>query len=154
MLMWTFGLFGLSLLMSQTAIDLFASLLVLQVMWLGYRWHQQQSPSVWWNRTGIDWLFLLWIGVVLVGFSLRGFDGDQWYIKMLEFRWIFIFYMMITAVRYLEPKESWVKPFAIAFTICCAWAVVVWFMGFDPLHPNDKLQLTGNGVFRTGRPEF
>jgi len=149
-LIWLVGLFSLSLLMSQTAIDLFAVLIILQVLWMGFRWREQRSMKRLLNPVGIDWLFLVWIVIVIIGYANQGFAGDNWYVKLLEFRWLIVFYMFVTALRQTEPDTNWIKVGAVGFGLCSLWAIVIWFLGFDPIHPYESLQLTGGGVFRTG----
>jgi O-antigen ligase len=154
-LLLTVAFLGLSLLMSQTAIDVFASLLFLEMLWFGYRWHQQKSTThSLFNRTGIDWMFVVWFLVVLAGYAVQGFQSgnwnDNWYYKLLEFRWIIVFYCLLAAIRYLRPNSSWVRPIAIGFGACSLWAIIVWFLGWDPLHPEMTLQTFPNGALRTG----
>ena len=148
--MWLVGLFSLSLLMSQTAMNIFATLLIFKILWMGYRWHQQRSPHRIWNSTEVDWLFAVWFLIVVVGFAVQGFPGNYWYQKLSEFGWIFVFYSLITAFRQLEPDQAWVKFMAAAFFLCSLWAVIVWFLGFDPMRPGEPLQTLGDWGHRTG----
>jgi O-antigen ligase len=154
-LLLTVALFGLSLLMSQTAIDVFATLICFEMLYMGYRWRQQQTTThSLFNRVGIDWLFLVWFLVVVAGFGVQAYANDSWndawYWKLLEFKWLVIFYFLLAAIRFLEPNAHWVKPLAIAFSLCSLWAIIVWFLGWDPLHPDMTLQTFPNGTLRTG----
>ena len=144
------ALLATSLLVSQTGIDLFASLMVLVLLWMGYRWREQRSTHTLWNPVGIEWVFVAWFAVVLAGYAVNGFPGDNWYIKLIDFKWILIFYLLLAALRYLKPKESWIRPAAVVFGICNLYAIAIWFLGFDPVHPNDPMLVIEDYTVRTG----
>lgn len=148
------SLFALALLVSQTAIDVFATLTCGTVVWMAFRWWQQKSSKYFFVTSGIDWLFAVWFGVVFISFAVNGFSADSWYFKLIEFRWILIFYLLSIALRELDPSEAVIKWGAIAFGLCSIWAIVVWFLGFDPIHPSENLQTIASGAFRTGGFHF
>ncbi|GIL16336.1 MAG: hypothetical protein BroJett040_00870 [Oligoflexia bacterium] len=149
MVKWIMILFATSCLISQTAMDVFSTLLVGAMIWMGIRWHQQSNRS---HRlfysVGIDWVFAVWFLIVGLGFLINGSPEAPWLMRMLEFKWVIIFYVMVSAIRFLNPGEEIVKPAAIIFGISCLYAVVIYFIGFDPLKEN--IYLTGEVFKRTG----
>jgi O-antigen ligase len=144
------GLFAASVLVSQTAMDVFAGLLVLSMLWVGFRWREQKSSHTLFVRTGWDWMFVIWFIWVFLGLALNGFEGEKWIITLLNFKWILVFYVVLAALVYVRPKEKiviWVSGF---FAFCSLYAIAVWFFGEDPLRPGSALETLPDGTFRTG----
>jgi hypothetical protein len=148
-LYWFIILFASSLLISQTAMDVFSFLTSLSVLWLGYRWREQHSRNKLFMSVGWDWLFLAWFVITLIGIAVAGFPGESWKV-LIDFKWLIVFYLLLTGIKYMNPTERLVTPFAIVFAVCSFYAVLVWVIGFDPIFPDRPLQTFANGLPRSG----
>ena len=150
LLRWLLVLFSFSLLVSQTAMDVFAGLVCLVTLYTGYRWREQNSHHTIRNSSGADWLLLAWVGVVFVSYLSTGFAYDNWWLEILNFKWLVVFYLLLAAIRYVQPKVSILPVVATVFGVCCLYAIVVWFLGFDPVRPGEALESLPDGTLRTG----
>ena len=144
------SLFAASLLISQTAMDVFASIIFLAMAWMAYRWREQRSNRSVWNSMGFDWIFLIWIGVVFAGFAAGDMGNDHWWRALIEFKWLIVFYALLALVIYLQPNEKVLPLVAIIFSICSLYAIGVWIVGLDPIHPGQALETLPDGTLRTG----
>jgi hypothetical protein len=151
------SLFAVSCLISQSAMDLFSTLVVAQMLVIGWQWRKQglskqQIFQKLYSPTGFDVLFLIWFAVVAAGFAYNAFANDfvgsLWLKRLVEFKWIFIFYLMIAAFKELNPSEKVIKYAAAVFAMATFYAVVIWFLGMDPI--KDIPELVGKAEDRTG----
>lgn len=151
MLKWVSILFGVSILISQTAMDVSATLLVLTALFMGWRWRNSQSSCHQaCNSIGFDWVFLVWISVVALGFGLNWNPESDWIRRLVEFKWIFVLYALVASFRYLDPTDKVIKPAAIIFSISCLYSIIVFYVGKDPIQPYPEL--TGTSDSRAGGP--
>lgn len=136
--------------MSQTAMDVFATVLVLAVAYVAFKAQQQGSSfrSVFYS-VGIDWLFPLWLLVLGIGFFLAIENDPPWAMRLLEFRWIILLYCLVSALILVKPEASVVRPAAIFFSLFSLYAIVVYYVGIDPLKENHFLSADG-GMSRAG----
>ena len=144
------GLFAASLLISQSAMDAMASFLVVSMLWYAYRWREQRSAHSAIHSMGADWLFGIWILVVFAGFLIQGFPNDHWIAVMVDFKWLVVFYALLAALLYVRPTEKIWPSIAGVFALCSVYAIAVWFLGFDPVRPQEALETLPDGTLRTG----
>lgn len=140
MLKWTSILFAMSVLISQTAMDVTASLLVFTVLWMGWKWRSSQGAShrvI--NSIGFDWLLPIWIAVVALGFVLNWNSESAWAFRLLEFKWLICLYGLIAALKYLHPNEAVVRPAVAVFIGCCLYSILVFYIGVDPFRQYEEL---------------
>lgn len=134
LLQWLVILFAGSLFFPAISTDVLGGLLVLLLLWMGYRWKEQLSQRRLLISAGpLNYLFPIWIAIVVVGFAFRDFEPSDWYFQLLFFKWIFLFYFLLTAVRYLQPDEKVILPTSIFLCLLSACTIAIWFLGFEPL---------------------
>lgn len=137
MIFWSATLFAVATLASQSAMDFFATLLLVGVIWRGVlRIRSGQNWREVVPRTGFDWIWIVWLGVVVLSFVFSPIEGVAWAPRLFEFKWILTLYAMIFALRELGLKPAAQKPAAILFGVCSLYAIVIWFLGFDPIKPD------------------
>jgi O-antigen ligase len=140
MIFWFASLFAFSTLVSQSAMDLFSALLAIAVVVKvfakvrgGERFRHLVLP------VGFDWVWLVWIAIIGLSFALSPLGDTEWMKRILEFRWILILYVMIWALHDLRLKPQAQAVGSILLGFCSLYAIVVWFLGFDPINPNYDL---------------
>lgn len=150
MMFWFVTLFAVATLASQSAMDLFATLLCLVVLFkMGRRlWAGESLRSVL-RPIGMEKLFLAWLVVIGLSFAFSPLSNTDWVFRLLEFRWIFIFYCLAWAICEMGVRPKAQIPASIILGICSLYAIVVWFLGFDPINPSYDLA-PWSGGHRTG----
>lgn len=150
MIPWLVLLFFLATLSSQSAMDLFASLLTLVFLWELARTARTGGP--WrelFKRTGFEWVWAVWIMAILLSFALSPLQDTKWLKATLEFRWIFFLYVLAWAFRSMGLQPRHQRAASVWLALCSAYAIAVWFLGFDPIHPDYNLAPWSGGI-RTG----
>ena len=147
---WFLSLFAFSILVSQSAMDLFATLLTIAVVVIGVqRYRQGESLRSLVPTTGFDVLFLVWIAVVAISFVFTPLSDTEWAFRLLQFRWLFIFAAVVCAFRWLKPSAK-IIPWASGLMIFCSvYAIGIWFLGRDPINPDYNMAPWSGGI-RTG----
>lgn len=139
-LAWFLGLFAFCILLSQSAMDLFASLLSLTAMWVIFRrWQVGQSLRTQIPLLGFDLLLVLWFLVVAASFAFSPLHDTEWLPRLLQFRWILVFYLLIWTFKELSPSEKIIPRASALLSFCSAYAIFVWILGRDPINPDYNL---------------
>lgn len=122
------ALFIIAVLVSQSAMDLFSSLILLTMaFWLAIR--RDGEPL----RTGWNWLFLAWFVVLALGYAVNLAANPPWFHGLGTFRWFLEFLALVALWRTLRPgRASW-KFACGVFILCGAYSVAVYALGFNPL---------------------
>ena len=150
MMFWSLVLFALSTLVSQSAMDFFSTLLCLSVLWKMYAKYQGgEKPRDLIYSIGFDWIWILWVIWVGVSFLFSPLSDTDWLMRLVEFKWIFVLYAVIWSLHDLPIRPAAQVPAAILLGICSSYAILVWFLGFDPIHPDYDLA-PWSGGHRTG----
>ena len=111
-----FVFFIISTLVSQSAVDFFSVLLCGQWLWLVYSERKAGNGRPLLRAFGLEKVWLAWVFIVLVGFLLNLHRPLYMLERILEFRWIFVLYVLIEVFDYVKPDKR-----AINF--------MVWFLG-------------------------
>ncbi len=140
-------LFAISVIISQSLMDLFSTVLCL---YLAYQWFQyrQQTPRlVVTPKMGFDWLWGVWLAVAAIGFALNvpppiETPSHFWLVRLVEFKWILILYFMVGSLQIGSFKESGLKWFNAAILICSIYALIDYFIQ-SYNNPNIEIRLGG-----------
>lgn len=129
-------LFVFSNLVSQSAMDFFATLLILQVLITIYKngFKYEIFP-----RMGFDFFWIAWFLVIASSFIFSPLQNTSWRAYLLEFRWIIQLYFVWWALRQISWTEKQIKSWVLFLTFCSSYAIVVWFLGFDPINKDYDL---------------
>lgn len=126
-------LFTISILISQSMMDFFSTLLCL---YLGYQWLQaRRSGGHLLNVTpkmGFDCLWVAWFAVTAIGFAINRPAPPEtpphfWIDRLVEFKWILILYFMLGALYIASAKESALNWFNGAILFCSGYAIIDYF---------------------------
>ena len=144
-----FYFFFIALLSSQSLMDLGSTLMVLSVLVI---WVQKKNrkeifklPSL-----GLEWVFLFWTVVVLIGLLISRQPETPWLKSFLVFRWIIEFYFYTAAILILEPTEKDFKKLLPVLFFASLYAVMAYLLKFHPFlesSANREANLLG---YRTG----
>lgn len=134
-------LFFASMLSSQSAMDI--SAILLSLLFLYQSWRKQDWKLLW---NGFDFLFVFWFMIVALSFAINGIHDSDWITRLVEFKWILFLYVLAKVFYLYDFKEKAIKPAVIILSIASVYAIVVYFLGFDPLREVSRAD--AGGVYR------
>lgn len=141
---WLFGLFAFSVLISQSLMDFFSTLFCFTVFAMALSHRQGWKLRSALPRIGLEWIWIGWFSCVALSFALNAHAGAPWLIRLVEFKWILILYMMIGFMRRDFPKAE-LLPFALlAIFFVDAYSLSAFAVGHD--------WITGEDASRAGGP--
>jgi len=140
-------LFAISVLISQSLMDLFSTVLCL---YLAFQWYQSRKQGIQLPVTpkmGFDWLWLIWFGVAAIGFAINTPPPPEtppnfWIARLVEFKWIFILYFMVGAFRIAKVSEKALRWFSCAALICATYGIAAYYLELQA-NPGEALRLGG-----------
>lgn len=143
------SLFAITTLISQSAMDLFSGLFALGALALMVT---RPDYRAWvWRRTGFEWVAALWFLATALSLVLGAHlvESPQW-TKLLDFRWLILAVLAGRHLGYIRARENQVLAHWIAFSAASLWAIAIFFLGYDPLHPGQPMDAFADGTVRTG----
>lgn len=148
---WSLVFFAGSILVGQSVMDLFATLLFAVVVVDIFKRVQRNEP---WQSlvpiTGFETVFLLWMSVVALSYVASPLAfGPEVLSRFFEFKWILQLYVVIYALNRAPPGERFMNGFLLFVLVCSLYAISIWFLGRNPLHPTDNMSPWAGGL-RTG----
>lgn len=138
-------LFAVSTLVSQTLMDVFASLFAIVFCfwaWREPRW-TEGFRRLTWGR-----ILFLWIGVFFLSALVAG--GGVPLLKILHFRWLILSAMLGSYLIVYPPNVQTVRSLAVFVAIASAYAILIFVLQFDPLNPDRPLDPLSSGYGRSG----
>lgn len=128
-LKWLFALFAVSILISQSLMDLFSTLFVLTFLGMTI------AKKVRWRdlfpRIGAETLWLAWFVVVAISFALNTGHGAPWVTRLVEFKWILILYPMIGYLVLNFPTAAILPGAFCLITLVNVYTLIGWILGRD-----------------------
>lgn len=127
-----FFLFFISLLTSQSAMDFSMTLIVLWGIW--NVWIQKKTaPSALTQKFPfLNYFLIFWFLTILAGFVLNQ-PSVKPLKNILEFRWVFELYFLTILLVETHWTEKKLKAILGIYLLSCAYAVIVFWMGYDPM---------------------
>lgn len=122
------ALLVVALLTSQSAIDLFSSLIFVVVVFVLAK-RRDFAPA----RTGLGVLFGLWFVVLIAGYASQGAPPPVWQKGLGTFRWLLEFLALVALWRLAPPTERAWRFACGAFMAAGAYSLLVYALGFNPL---------------------
>lgn len=119
----------LGLLSSQSAIDLFSSLsflFVIVVLWRERRWPEGLKT--------FGPVFAIWFTAVAAGYVFNAAPEAPWLTGLVEFRWMFEFFVYVTLLQKAELNEKTVRVAMIPFLAAGAYSVLSYALGYHPFY--------------------
>jgi O-antigen ligase len=129
-----FYLFLASLLVSQSLMDLFSTLFCLQWVWIWWQERKAGKSQSLLHAVGLEAVFMLWWLICAIGFALTWIDPEYAAIRLIEFKWIFIFYVMIEILGRLRPNRNFLGPLTYLIFISAVVNLFLYFADFEFLH--------------------
>lgn len=139
-------LFYVSTLISQSAMDLFSTIFALLVLIYTFSFKEINFNLAKDFKFEIKTI-VIWIGVVLAGFILNISNSPPWLIKIQEFKWLIIMFMI---AGYLLKYGLTLKQFNILFIslfVVSLHPVLVYLFKYDPIY---KIDYGVDGFIRMG----
>lgn len=143
------SLFIFANLVSQTAMDAMALILCISVLVRAWMRHGSGFFKEVFLPTGFDWLFVIWIGWVVIGFAVNGDTESLWLERLFEFKWILFFYLLGKLFFYLDFDERQMQVPLWCVGVCSFLAIGLFFLDHNPLKPFEPLAHPGRagGLF-------
>lgn len=140
-------LFGISILASQSLMDLFSTLIcgyLLAQMILARRRGISFQPI---HKMGFEWLWGAWFVVAALGFLVNQPPPVEapphfWLARLVEYKWILILYFLVAAFHLADFKIKALHWFNGAALACSLYAIVVYFQELQA-HPDQEWRLGG-----------
>lgn len=143
------SLFAITTLISQSLMDLFSGLfgvtvLVLVAVRPDYRLHL-------FRRTGFEWIVVLWFLATAAGlfFGMDLVAVPQW-TKLADFKWLVLAILIGRHMSYIRAPAEKMLWHWWAFSVASLWAIALFFLKVDPLHPGQAMDAFPDGTVRTG----
>lgn len=149
-MIWFLALFAASLLVGMSPMEISAALLSLAAIY-GI-WDRKSQGSRTWPLywTGFDWIFLLWMGVIVTGFAVQYNLGEESLLRVLEFKWVLFLYLLTFAIVRSRLDEDIIPWVSVPVAAVGVYTVVVSFMGFDPIKGEVLEAVVEGGLSRSG----
>lgn len=143
-------LFFLATLSSQSAMDFFASILTLSIFFQIFDDFRKKKVSpIRASFFGFEIFWVIWFAVVIISFAFSPQSQTGWMKYLLEFRWVLIMYALSWVLMELNLKKEILVWVCTSLFLASLYAVIVWFLDFDPIHPDNNMAPWSGGR-RTG----
>lgn len=139
----------ISTLISQSAMDLFSSLFVVGTIIRIFRNSDFRQHVL--RPTGFELLALVWIAATGLSLFLnKNFvTHPQWY-KLLDFRWLILAWLTARYLSFEKWTANKIWKFSIPLALCSTFAILVFFLKFNPITPHQAMDTFPGGTVRTG----
>lgn len=143
------ALLAIATLVSQSAMDVFASLLVLGFAWTFIQHRRRGTPSDGMLvTTGVEPFLGAWILAGVASCAVNMLPLPAWQ-PLIAFKWILVFYVLVSAYEDTVETTRALRPLLFAYMFCCAYAIAIWLAGYDPIQPENDFSPWSGGI-RTG----
>lgn len=143
------ALLAIATLVSQSAMDLFATLLVLGFVGI-FLQHRRRgtSPGDMLVPTGAEPYLAAWILAWIASMAFNGLPLTEWR-GLVDFKWAIVLYVLVYAYEDAVENTRALRPLLFAYLFCCLYAVAIWAVGYDPIEPENDFSPWSGGI-RTG----
>lgn len=143
------ALLAIATLVSQSAMDLFATLLVLGFIGIFFQ-HRRRGTSAadLLVRTGAEPYLAAWILAWIASMAVNLLPLGEWR-SLADFKWIIVLYVLIYAYEDAVEDMRALRPLLFTFLFCCLYAITIWAVGYDPIEPENDFSPWSGGI-RTG----
>ncbi|MFN7453134.1 MAG: O-antigen ligase family protein, partial [Pseudobdellovibrionaceae bacterium] len=100
-------------------------------------------------RLSSDWIWLPLLLAIALSLGVNAITLDEALPRWIELKWILTFYALLLLLNESDLPENFQKWAGGVALLCALYAIVVWFIGFDPFRGPGSLQTIPGGV-RTG----
>lgn len=144
-----FSIFMSATIVSQSLMDLFATVFSGYLLYIAWSLRNSEGSFHLFEKNGLEWVFIPWFIVVALGFAVNPAVSQEeptnfWLIRLFEFRWIFVFYLLITGLKYAPIEEANVKWFNRVAIACSLYGIGEYLTRLgDKIHPFIRLE----GIF-------
>jgi O-antigen ligase len=134
----TLALFSISVIVSQTAMDFFSTLLCLLAIYY-YFWMENPEkrlhrPMDWgglFPPLGVGWAFALWFIVCAFGFFLNASPEAPWLFRLVIFKWVLMLYAFVYVFQRV-PLPTRILPWAsLVFFVSNVFALWAYLTRYD-----------------------
>jgi O-antigen ligase len=124
-----FCIMQLALLSSQSGMDFFSGVLFLTSVYWTIRYYKKEWS---WPRIGLGWLWAIWLTTIALGLALNPLNSP-WPDLFFEFRWIIDLYVFTLFLSLYGDDKKVFRFFAIVLSVCSLTALIIYFLGYNPL---------------------
>ncbi len=143
-------LFVISVLVSQSLMDLFSTLLCGQWIWMVWNRRKAETPKpALLHPFGLEKVWIAWLVVAIVGFLLNPMDLPYALSRVIEYKWILILYVLIEALELLKPNRQ-ILNFILGFLCVISATNIFLFLADWPIFDSLRYGVGENGFLRAG----
>lgn len=137
-----FGVYPFGSVTSQSLLDF--SIVLLTLVWLKKIVSSGIRPISEWNWLGIEWAFLGYIFIVILGYVFNGTPGIDYFFSARKFVWILHLYILIGVLSTIQiDLKKLVQYFAFAFILPNLYALISFAMGYDLITKMPSVRILG-----------
>lgn len=131
-------LFAVSVLISQSLMDLFSTLLCLYLAFEWVRAKKRGLTAPVFPKMGFDLLWIAWFIIAALGFLLNAPPPETpplyWATRLIEFKWVLILYFLVTALHTSSLTPRLLTWLWAASLVCSTYALIAYAFerGADP----------------------
>lgn len=145
-------LFTLSVLVSQSAMDFFSVVICGYWIWLVVKARSADktgysAPLKLMRPMGLEKLWVAWVAVAIIGFALNPMELGYAVTRVVEFKWIFIVYVLAEAFEFIKLDEK-VEKYLMGIVGFVAFSNL--FIFLTDFHFLDELRYGVGGLVRAG----
>ncbi len=149
---WLWALFLFSTLVSQTAMDVFASLLLIFAL---FQIKNKNPflifpPQLLRNLKIFSGVVILWFSICAIGFLVNSPTPSRWLPRLIEFKWLILFLAFVWSAQQIPITEKFLKNASIALIFCALYAICAFAIGYDPIYGLGPGEVKIPFAFRTG----
>jgi len=125
---------------TQTGLDVSTCLMFLVTAWMISK--KRSDFTIKW--IGIEWAFLGYIVVVILGFALNASPDAEWFRSAIKFSWVINLYILILTFQTLKIDTiKIIKVFAVGTLLPNLYSMASYVNGFDLLTGRINERITG-----------
>lgn len=147
---FSFAAFFASVLISQSMMDAFSVLLSAALIY----WFVKNKPVVnsggnasLLSKMGLEKIWVFWFAVVFTGFLLHPIDIPYAITRVVEFKWVLLFYVFVEAIYHLKPHRQHLKFFLGLLFVVGAINLAFYFLAI-PIFADWRYGVTEDGGVR------
>lgn len=149
MIIYFWTLFLISVLVSQSAMDFFSILFCGAWIWMYWKAKKGGQPRPLLTKFGLESVWILWIIIVGIGYILHPLYPSYELIRIIEFKWILILYVMIGILLLYRPDRRNLN-FLIGYMLFFAGTNLLLYFADFPFLTEFRYGSTEGGFLRAG----
>lgn len=134
------ALYPVAAVSSQSLLDLTTVVMFFSLIWM---LRKNKSQFVF-QKIGIEWAFLAYVVVVILGFAINASKEAEWLRSFLKFSWLINIYILILVLQTVEIETTRIVKVLSALSLGpTLYSLISYLQGFDLITGRDNVRITG-----------